>query len=273
MAQITVHRLPFSIKAVPRPIVLIPALGALVFLSLPWSIEHKAHVILHGLCAQRPGHTYYFGDRPLPFDARMMGIYLSFAATMAVLLCTGSHRWCRSPSPTRIGALLTLGGVMAIDGFNSLLKDLEAPYPYEPRNWLRVITGAGAGVVLAVALCFLLSITLWHRVDIRKQTLESWSTPLWAAVVTAPLLLVAMSGIDAFYAPMVLLLIVSALAALTALSLVIIVIFRRLEYRFATARQLEPVLAPAMLLAVAIMIALSIGRTVLEHWTGPMDMT
>lgn len=273
MAQITVHRLPFSIKAVRRPVVLIQALGALTFLALPWSIEHKARVILHGLCAQRPGHTYYFGDRPLPFDARMTGIYLGFAATMAVLLWTGAHRWCRSPSPARIGALLTLGGVMAIDGFNSLLKDLEAPYPYEPRNWLRVITGAAAGLVLAVSLCFLLSITLWHVVDTRKQTLESWSTPLRAAVIMAPLLLMAMSGLDALYIPTVLLLIVSALAALTALSLVIIVIFRRLEYRFATARQLEPVLAPAMLLAVAIMLALSIGRKVLERWTGPMDMT
>src|SRR5687768_9906499 len=167
MAEITVQRPPFSIKALLRPVAVAPILGTLVFLALPWSLEHKAHVILHGLCAQRPSHTYYFGDRPLPFDARMTGIYLGFLATMIVLIRAGAYRWCRTPSPGRIAVLLVLGGIMAVDGFNSLLKDLALPYPYEPRNWLRVVTGAGAGLVLAVALCFLLSVTLWRTVDAR----------------------------------------------------------------------------------------------------------
>ena len=273
MTSITVHRRRISIKDALRPALMAPGLGTLLFLALPWSLEHKAHVVLHGLCAQRPSHTYYFGDRPLPFDARMTGIYLGFLATMIVLLASGAHRWCRPPSASRIALLLALGGAMAMDGFNSLLRDLALPYPYEPRNWLRVVTGAGAGVVLAVALCFLLSVTLWRQVDTRRQTIDSWLLPIRASVVAAPMLIVATSGIDVLYGPVVLMLILAALAALTTLSLVVIVILRKMEYRFSTAGQVEPVVAPALALALTIMLALSVGRTVVERWTGPSGLT
>ena len=272
MAEITVQRPPFSIKAWLRPVAIAPILGTLVFLALPWSLEHKAHVILHGLCAQRPSHTYYFGDRPLPFDARMTGIYLGSLATMLVLLRAGAYRWSRSPSPSRIVALLALGGIMVADGFISLLKDLALPYPYEPRNWLRVITGAGAGVVLAVALCFLLSVTLWRNVDMSRQTLEFWWLIPRSAVFTSPLLLLAMTGIEVLYAPVVMMLIFAAMAALSTLALVVIVILRKLEYHFTGPRQVESMVMPAVALALLIMLALSVGRTVLERFTGPSNL-
>jgi integral membrane sensor domain MASE1 len=161
---------------------------------------------------------------------------------------------------------------MAADGFNSLLNDLALPYPYEPRNWLRVVTGAGAGFVLAVALCFLLSVTLWRTVDARKQNLESWWLPVQSMVVVTPLLLIAVSGIEFLYAPVVLTLIFAALAALSSLALVVIVILRKMEYRFASPRQVEPVVVPAMALALLIMLAMSAGRTVLERFTGPSNL-
>ena len=272
MAEITVQRSPFSIKAWLRPVAIAPVLGVLVFLALPWSLEHKAHVILHGLCAQRPSHTYYFGDRPLPFDARMTGIYLGSLAMMVVLFRAGAYRWCRSPSPSRIVALLALGGAMAADGFNSLLKDLRLPYPYEPRNWLRVVTGAGAGVVLAVALCFLLSVTLWRNVDTTRQTLESWWLLPRSAAITAPLLLLATTGVEVLYALVVLSLILAALATLSTLALVVIVVLRGMEYRFTSPGQVEPIVVPAVALALMLMLALSVGRTVLERFTGPSNL-
>lgn len=273
MAEITVQRRLLSSKVWPRPVVLVSILGMLAFLALPWPLEHKAHVILHGLCAQRPSHTYYFGDRPLPFDARMTGIYIGFLVTMIVLLANGAHRWCRPPSATRIAALMTLGGAMAADGFNSLLRDLVLPHPYQPQNWLRIVTGAGAGIVLAVALCFLLSVTLWRTVNAQRQTLESWTTLIMAAVVATPLLLISTSGIGPFYAPTVLVLVFAALAALTTLSLVVIVIVRKMEYRFSSAKQIEAVVIPAFVLALGIMLGLSIGRTYLERWLGTSTLT
>lgn len=273
MASITVQRRTPSIKAGLRPAIIAPIMGVLVFAALPWSLEHKAHVISHGLCAQRPSHTYYFGERPLPFDARMTGIYLGFLATIAVLFAVGAHRWCRPPSPTRIALLLTLGGAMAVDGFNSLLRDLALPYPYEPMNWLRVVTGAGAGFVLAVALCFLISVTLWRAVDTRRQTLESWPVLPLSALVAIPLLVAATSGIGWLYAPVVMILVLAALMALSILALVVIVILLRMEYRFATARQLEPMMVPAVAVAMVIMLSLSIGRTVVERLSGPSPLT
>src|SRR5262245_31628876 len=57
---------------------LVAGLVVLLFLAAPWSLEHKAHAALHGLCAQRPSHSFTFGSSTLPFDARMTGIYGGF---------------------------------------------------------------------------------------------------------------------------------------------------------------------------------------------------
>jgi hypothetical protein len=45
-----------------------------------------------------------------------------------------------------------------------------------------------------------------------------------------------------------------------------------MEYRFASPRQVEPVVVPAMALALLIMLAMSAGRTVLERFTGPSNL-
>jgi hypothetical protein len=43
---------------------------AALFLAYPAALDDKARAALHGLCAQRPSHSFAFDDRLLPFDAR-----------------------------------------------------------------------------------------------------------------------------------------------------------------------------------------------------------
>ena len=62
------------------------------FLLAPWSIEVKSIAILHGLCAQRPSHSFWFGSDRLPFDSRMTGIYGGFLVTQLYLLARGRFR-------------------------------------------------------------------------------------------------------------------------------------------------------------------------------------
>jgi hypothetical protein len=57
MAAPISNRIPFRGASVAHPLLLVPAMAVLIFLALPWSIEHKAHMALHGLCAQQPTHT------------------------------------------------------------------------------------------------------------------------------------------------------------------------------------------------------------------------
>ena len=55
------------------PMVCLLAVAA--FIALPGAVDEKTQQALHGLCAQRPSHSYWLGDARLPFDARMTGIY------------------------------------------------------------------------------------------------------------------------------------------------------------------------------------------------------
>src|SRR4051812_13030157 len=66
--------------------------GWLVALVMaPWPLAAKFHAVVHGLCAQRPSHSFALGGTNLPFDARMTGIYGGTLTTILFLLARG--RW------------------------------------------------------------------------------------------------------------------------------------------------------------------------------------
>jgi uncharacterized membrane protein len=252
---------------------LVPALITLIFVALPWSIEHKAHLALHGLCAQRPSHTYTFDGRLLPFDARMEGIYSGFLITTIVLFLGGAHRWCRPPSLSRLAVIAILGGVMALDGFNSFLKDLALPYLYEPKNWLRLITGMTSGIVLGFALCFLVASSVWKIVDTRRQTLEHLRVLLLIALLWTPIGLAIMSRWGPLYVPLTLMFVFAAALALTMLSLVVLVILPKRDFTFAGVGNLGGYGLAAIALAVVLMGLLAAGRTMLERSVGASPLT
>jgi uncharacterized membrane protein len=256
-----------------QPVLICLGLGILIFFALPWSVEHKAHTLLHGLCAQRPSHTYYFGDRPLPFDARMTGIYLGFLMTFVSLLRAGAHRWAYPPTPSRIVVIAALGGVMVVDGFNSLLKDLKLPFLYEPQNWLRVITGVTAGMVLAIALCFLVASSLWREVNTRRQTLASFRPLATAIALLLPVVALVFSGWAPLFFPLTLILVFAALLVLSTLALILIVILTRRDFQYRSVFDLGQIASIALVVGALVMLALSLGRSLVEGVSGPSVLT
>lgn len=255
----------------PLPVTL--SLLLLGFLAAPWSLEHKTHMALHGLCAQRPSHSYWVGDSRLPFDARMMGIYCGFLAVGLALAATGGYRRSRAVSPTWAIILATLVGAMAVDGFNSLLLDMRLRHPYEPSNALRVVTGAGTGLALAVALCHLSAITLWRTTDRARFVVANRREAVVLAVAPAPLLVLVTFAPGWLYGPISILLILAALAVLAMLALICIVLLRRLDYAFVTPGQLQPVMAQAIVVGVVAMASLSAGRMLVERVLGTTPLT
>src|SRR5690606_37331765 len=140
----------------PAVFIALCILPVAVFLLLPWSVEGKSLAVLHGLCAQQPGHTFYFGDSRLPFDARMTGIYGGFAVTSLFLLARG--RWGHGGLPSlAVAAALGLFVVaLGVDGLNSTLLDMDLWHAYSPMNELRLATGLLTGVALATFVWLLL---------------------------------------------------------------------------------------------------------------------
>src|SRR5919199_4078964 len=111
-------------------------LSMLALLLAPWPIQEKAMAILHGLCAQQPGHSFWFGDRRLPFDARMTGIYGGFLISQLYFLLRQRLRVTEIPSLAIVIALTLFVVAMGVDGFNSLLSGIDQPTLYEPSNLL-----------------------------------------------------------------------------------------------------------------------------------------
>lgn len=243
----------------------------LAFFAAPWSLEHKAHAALHGLCAQTPSHTFLVGGTPLPFDARMTGIYGGFATAFVCLVLLGRHRAARLPSIPMMVLLAVLIGAMAVDGFNSLFRDLGRQHLYQPDNQLRLLTGIGTGLTLAVILCYLFAVTMWRRPNTSQRVIVLRDI---AVLIPSqiPFVLLVVSGWGWLAEPLTVGLVIAALGVLSALGIIAIVLLKRLDYSFDNAADLHAHATSAMLLAVIVMAALASGRFLLEHVTGIQTM-
>jgi hypothetical protein len=96
-------------------------------------------------------------------------MYLGVMLTFALLGLAGRKRWSNMPPLPVLLFLLGFIGLMGVDGINSYSHFYpNLPHLYQPRNWLRLITGMGAGLSMGVILFPALAQTLW-----RQQILKS----------------------------------------------------------------------------------------------------
>lgn len=145
----------------PRPSLLYFAIGvytvllAAVFFypSVPlpsWpggSVSWNMYASVHGVCAQM--HNTMIGGMQLPLCARNTGIYGAMTISLLAMWALGRIRTTNFPPLWMTIALLIPVVIVAIDGLNSLFVDLNYSSLYTPRNQLRTLTGAMAGIAIA----------------------------------------------------------------------------------------------------------------------------
>lgn len=240
---------------------------AIGFLALPWPLESKALAAVHGLCAQQPTHSFYFGDFRLPFDARMTGIYGGFAATSLTLL--GMGRWRSAGIPPRslvvvLGAFVVL---MGIDGVNSTLADVRRWNLYEPQNELRLITGQLTGVTLATFIWLLVGEIGFARPARRSVApVGDWSDLGIVLLAQAAFATLVLSGWPALWMPVTFLLLLAAVTAVMALTLAFVLLFARRESMAYSTAALAGPATLALVIALVIIGGLGGGRFLLEWW-------
>ncbi|HEU4793258.1 MAG TPA: DUF2085 domain-containing protein [Nitrolancea sp.] len=240
-------------------------LSVIALLLAPWQMQDKAMAILHGLCAQQPGHSFWFGDQRLPFDARMTGIYGGFLISQLYLLVRRRLRVTEIPSLAIAITLALFVVAMGIDGVNSLFSEIDQPTPYEPSNLLRYSTGALTGTTLGVALWLLESNVLWRRRGQNRQPIiRGWGELLQILTLTAIFGILAGSGWPVFYTPITLLLIVSAVMVFFTMALAFIQLARRREATVTTLSELAGPAIGALVAAYVVMAILGGGRFLLE---------
>jgi uncharacterized membrane protein len=118
----------------------------------------------YAVCHRITERSFTVAGRQLPLCARCTGMYLGVTLTFIVLTLAGRRRWSKLPPPKVLAVLIGFIVLFAIDGINSYSHFFtNAPHVYEPQNWLRLLTGMGAGLTMGIIIYPALAQTLWRE--------------------------------------------------------------------------------------------------------------
>ncbi len=149
-----------------------------------------ADYVGYAVCHRITERSFTIAGRQLPLCARCTGMYLGVTLTFAVLALAGRRRWINLPPPRVLAVLIGFILIMGVDGINSYSHFFpNAPHLYEPQNWLRLLTGMGAGLAMGVIIFPALAQTLWRDQTVRPSV---GSYRELAGLVTLALITVAL---------------------------------------------------------------------------------
>lgn len=189
---------------------IIVAIGLLPLVATTLDLERNLFFAVHGICAQ--SHNLHVGGVQFPLCARDSGIYLGLMVTLGVIAWRGRWRAGQLPPLPISLTLLGLIVIMSVDGVNSTVAELGWGAAYLPRNDLRLITGLGFGVAMAVGLLLVANQTLLapDLIDAAQAPIGSWADMGWVfgalalvvlaiasdqAVLAWPLILISVVGV------------------------------------------------------------------------------
>jgi hypothetical protein len=149
---------------------------------------------------------------------------------------------------------------MGVDGLNSYSHFFpDAPHLYQPRNWLRLITGMGTGLGMGIVSFPALAQTLW-RDQIYREPIASWrelgglvalALILFSLVLSnRPVLLYVLSIVSA----------AGVVVIMTALNTILLLLVTRREARVDSWLQAVRPLAVGLMLALLQIAAISYVR-------------
>lgn len=250
---------------------LIPAAFLLLlahFLSFtPPGLLGKADGLAYAVCHRIDERSFHIGERQTPLCARCSG---TFTLALLGLGAQAIFRPRRAQWPGReVWAVLAVFALaFAVDGANSYLYLIKSTRPgllgslpnlYTPHNWLRLLTGSGMGLTIAIGLFPAINQTLWRTPDERPAItgLRDLAPLLGLLALTD---LAILSEQPALLYPLALLGALGVPVLLGLLFMLIWVILMRQENSFESARQLWLPLLAGLTLALLMITAIDLGR-------------
>lgn len=151
-------------------------LGLLIIgwiINTPPGVYGKLDAIGYAVCHQIDVRSFNIGDRQLPLCVRCSGQYLGAVFGLIYLTIIGRRR-TGSPPRSVIILLILFLIAYAIDGLNSYFHlppmiEMFPTFPriYEPNNVLRLLTGSGIGLSVAILIYPTYNRTIWAEFDYR----------------------------------------------------------------------------------------------------------
>jgi len=214
----------------------------------------------YSVCHRITDRSFTVAGRQLPLCARCTGMYLAVTLTFTTLALAGRRRWAYLPPLKVILVLLGFVGLLAIDGINSYSHFFANwPHLYEPRNWLRLLTGMGAGLAMGVILFPALSQTLW-RDQLPKPSIGSLAEMLGLVLLGLLLVTLVLTELPALLYVLGLLSAAGVLIVLTAINCTALLILIRRDARATSWRQAIVPLTIGLALAIAQVAIISFIR-------------
>jgi uncharacterized membrane protein len=247
------------------PIAAIIAFGAWMYIS-PEGALGKLDAIGYAVCHRIDERSFQIGDRQLPLCARCTGEF--YAAGIALIFQVfASGKRSKLPSRGIIAVLILFFLAFGIDGSNSylyLLKQTsggaleQIPNLYTPNNTLRLFTGSGMGIALAMVLYPVVNQSLWREMDDRPA-LEWKNFGILIALIAVLNLLVLTDSPIVLYP-------IAYISALGTLSLLVLVftilwiIIMKQDNTFDNIRQLWLPFASGVTLALLMILSIDLLR-------------
>lgn len=142
-------------------------------LNTPAGLLGKADAIGYAVCHRIDLRSFFLGERQLPLCARCSGMYLGALLGLLYQKMSGGRRRGSPPLFVILMAAI-LVFAFSLDGINSLFSLIPvALHLYEPENTLRLITGTGMGLAIAIALFPAFNASVWRTADSRAA-LDTW---------------------------------------------------------------------------------------------------
>lgn len=158
---------PRGQTALKAGVVIVALLILTIWLALtPPGILGKADAIGYAVCHRIELRSFWIGDRPTPLCARCSGMYLGMLTGFIFQWVQGKRGGL---PPLRISIPLSIFLItFGVDGLNSYLHFFpQAPTLYQPSNLLRLATGSGLGLLVAVIFLPLFNQYFWTEPDPR----------------------------------------------------------------------------------------------------------
>ncbi|MCS6773680.1 MAG: DUF2085 domain-containing protein [Thermoflexales bacterium] len=232
---------------------LLPVIGLVAALAvaaaLPRSAVQAFDLVGYAICHRIPERSFFVGGTQLPLCARDTGTFSSALLTLVLFTATTRGRPARFPRLPYILFLGTFALAWAADGFNSYVALVTGqPLVYPPQNWLRLLTGAGMGSALAVLLVVLFNQTTWQTpspVAPIERPIDLWRVAVGIALTLGAYLWRP----DFLYAPLAALSGIGAVALLSVVNSLIVMVVQRRHTCAVALRDLALPMALGVLLA------------------------
>lgn len=247
---------------------LIAALVLVIAALLPKSVFAGLDWVGYAVCHRIPQRSFIINQSQLPVCARDTGM---FSGVLLGILYFASVLPTKAAQFPRRSLLLLLGlGFVAwgFDGFNSYVQLLRGePLLYEPRNWLRLTTGAWMGVSLSVFVVALFNQAVW-REQSEFAPVQQIKDILWLWLIASAIILIVLWQAPFLYGPIAL---TSALGVLVLLSIVnglILLLARKRHNQITRWVELLPYLALGLALCVVEIAGIDLARQALTASLG-----